>query len=96
MEVRHGQEIATTRGKPALTRLRLTLGTVSIATRVIGVVRRAAVVTLGNMATEGSGATRFDGAHGTVLDTAQAMPRPEGVTVRAEELREFHARSTVN
>ena len=74
VEVRHGQEIATTRGEPPLARMSLTLGTVSITAGMVGVVRRPTVITLGDMATEDDGAAGFDGAQGTVLDTAQAIP----------------------
>ena len=90
-----GQEIGLSCCKPALSGGPLTLRTMSITTRVIGVLGRGAVYTAQHMAAEGGAAALLDGGHHLELTEAQvsglsAAPRR---AVRAQDVRDFESRS---
>jgi hypothetical protein len=72
----------------------LALGAGAMATAVIGDALMAAAVTLLDMATEGGGATAFDGAHGAQLPPAErrGMRLPISGSGVAEDIRHFEWR----
>jgi hypothetical protein len=93
MHVRHVEELALPGREPAGARLRLTLRTVPIATRVIGDGLMAAGVTPIHVATERNRATACDRTeHGALLRTEPRMLREEGVTLRVEDIGHLHRR----
>ena len=69
----------------------LALGTVAIAATVIRDALMAAGIALFDMATEGGGATQFDGAHGPQLPAAQriGVRLPIARAEAAEDIRHF-------
>ena len=73
---------------------RLALGAGAMATTVIGDALMAAAVALLDMATEGGGATAFDGAHGAQLPPAErrGMRLPVSGPAVAEHVRHFEGR----
>ena len=73
---------------------RLALGAGAVATAVIGDALMAAAIALLDMATEGSAATAFNGAHGAQLPAAKrrGMRLPVSGPAVAEHVRHFEAR----
>src|SRR5207245_1126285 len=81
VHIGHIEQLALTRGEPALTRLRLALGTMPVPTRVIGDGPMPAGATLIEMAAERSGpASRDRAQHDALLHTQPRMLLDESVT----------------
>jgi len=85
MEIAGVEEIVLACRQPALASLRLTLGAVTIATRVIGDGLITAVRALISMPTEGSGAAALNGTKGFELlkVEARSIPIQEAIAVHA-------------
>src|SRR4029450_5936232 len=93
VHIRHVEEIPLACGEPALARLRLRLGTVPIATRVIGDGLMPAGVTPIEMPTERRGPTARDRAKDRSLLRAQPrMLLGEGGSLRVEDIGHLHRR----
>ena len=91
VHIRHVEQLALTRGEPALARLRLTLRTVPIATRVIRDGSMSAGATLIEMAAERGGPTPRERAqHGPLLHAQPRMLLEEVVTLRVEDIGHLH------
>ena len=91
MHVRHVEELALTGGEPPGARLRLTLRTVPIATRVIGDGPMSAGAALIDMAAEGGGPTSGQRAkNGPLLHAEPRMPVEEVLTLRVEDIGHLH------
>src|SRR4051812_45139381 len=74
VHIRHVEELPLARVQPAFARLRLTLRTVPVSTRVVGEGLMPAGVTPVEMSTERGRATARDGAeHGPLLHAAPRM-----------------------
>ncbi len=63
MERPHGKELGLLFFEPARFGQRLAFGTVSVSAGIVGGVFKAAQVALLHVATQGGGATLFDGLH---------------------------------
>src|SRR5579864_4167429 len=91
VHIRHVEEIPLAGAEPALARLRLTLRTVPIATRVIGDGAMAACVAVIDMTTERGGSTARDRAqHGALLHAEPRMLLDEAITLRVEDIGHLH------
>ena len=91
VEVRNGQQVGLASREPPLLGSRLALGTVAIATGVIGDARRTAVVTRLPMSAQDGSAAGRDRPQGAVLGRRQSMRPSIGVAVRADDVRELEA-----
>ena len=93
VHIRHVEHVLLARGEPAGARLRLTLRTVPIATRVIGDGPMSAGAAVIDMAAERGGPTARDRAqHGSLLHAEPRMLVDEGVTLRVEDVGHLHRR----
>jgi hypothetical protein len=93
VHIRHVEQLALTRVKPALPGLRLALRAVAIATRVIGDGLMPAGGTPIEMASERGGATARNGAeHGSLLHAQPRMLLEEGVDLRVKDIGHLHGR----
>ena len=91
MHVRHVEELALPGGEPPGTRLRLTLRTVPIATRVIGDRPMPAGAALIDMAAERGGPTPGQRAEdGPLLHAEPRMLVEEVLTLRVEDIGHLH------
>ena len=86
MHVRHVQQLAFARGQPAVSRVRLTLRTVSVATRIVRDGPMAAGTAVIDMPAERGGPTSRERAqHRALLHTQPRMACEESVTLRVED-----------
>ena len=93
MHVRHVEELALPGREPPGARLRLTLRTVSIATRVIGDRPMSAGATLIDMAAERGGPTpRQRTEDGPLLHAEPRMLIEEVLPLRVEDIGHLHGR----
>src|SRR5205809_203135 len=93
VHIRHVEELPLARLEPALARLRLTLRTVPVPTRVIGDGLMPAGVTPIEMAPKRGGPTARDRAQDrSLLGTQPRMLLDEGVTLRVEDIGHLHRR----
>ena len=93
VDIRHVEQVALACVEPALPRLRLTLRTVPIATRVIGDGLMAAGATRVDVPAERGGATARDRAeHRSLLHAQPRMLLDEGVALRVEDIGHLHRR----
>src|SRR5258705_2637953 len=90
MKVRSRQETCLLLLEPTDDLVAMTLGTVAIATGVIGIEQPVTVVTLFQMAAKVSGATRRQLLQGPQLTGQQPMRGAIGRTVPAEDVRHLH------
>jgi hypothetical protein len=87
VHIRHVEHVLLTRGEPAGARLRLTLRTVPVATRVIGDGPMSAGAAVIDMPAERGGPTARDRAqHGSLLHAEPRMLVDEDVTLRMEDV----------
>src|SRR5208337_1015901 len=88
MEIAGVEEIVLPCCDPALTSLRLTLGAVAIATRVVGDGLIPAALTGIAMAAEGSGAAALNGSQGFELLVVQArsIPLQKAIALHAQDV----------
>ena len=89
VKIRHGQERSGAGLDPACGGQRLTLGTVAIAARALGVAFEAAPGTAFGMAPELRGATGDDGVEHPVLSRGYPMSLPVGVAREANDIGDF-------
>src|SRR5258705_13701471 len=95
MKVRSRQETCLLLLEPTDDLVAMTLGTVAIATGVIGIEQPVAVVTLFQMAAKVSGATRREILQSPQLTGQQPVRGAIGRTVAAEDVRHLeHAQSS--
>src|SRR5476649_654156 len=93
VHIRHVEQVALAGVEPALPRLRLTLRTVPVPTRVIGDGLMPACVTPIEMAPERGGPTARERAPDrSLLDTQPRMLLDEGVTLRVEDIGHLRRR----
>src|SRR5438445_12016521 len=92
MEIAGSQEFALAGRQPALAGLRLTLGAVPIATRVVGDGLISATLASVAMPAEGSGAAALNGPKGFELLKVKARPIPiqEAIAVCAQSGHTVH------
>jgi hypothetical protein len=92
VEVGHGEQILLTPRKPALTRLRLTLGTVPVAARVVGNGLEIAPRTGVQMTSESSSAASGDGPQDAELLVAKpgTVLFSKAVTLDAKDIGHLH------
>ncbi len=93
MEVRNGQQVGLARREPPLLGEGLTLGTMAIATRVIGDACRAAVVTRLPMPAEDGGAAGRNRPQRPVLPCREPMRPPIGIAMRADDVGQLESRT---
>ena len=89
VKIRHGQKLSGAGLDPARCRQPLTLGTVAIAARAIGLAFEATLGTAFGMATELRGATGDDGVEHLVLSRGYPMRLPVGVAIEADDIGNF-------
>src|ERR1051326_1613828 len=94
VHIRHVEQVALAGVEPALSRLRLTLRTVAVPTRVIGDGLMAAGVTPIEMPPEcGGPAARDRPEDGPLLDAEPPMLLEEGVALRVKDIGHLHGRT---
>ena len=91
VHIRHVEHVLLAGGQPPRARLRLTLRTVPVATRVVGDGAMAARTAVIDMPTERGGPTARDRAqHGALLHAEPRMLRDEVITLRVEHIGHLH------
>lgn len=95
MEVGDAEQFLFSRGEPALTRLGLALGTVSVSAGVIGDGLMTAAWTSIHVTAERRGAARAKRPEHSPLLVAQpgSVSFDEAITLRADDIRHLHARA---
>ena len=89
------QQLALPRGQPALARLRLTLGTVPIPTRIVRDGPMSASAAVIDVPAERGGPTARDSAqHGALLHAEPRMSFDESVTLGVEDIGHLHGGPT--
>ena len=91
MHVRHVQQLAFACGQPTVSRVRLTLRTVAVATRIVRDGPMAAGAAVIDMPAERGGPTSRERAqHRALLHTQPRMSCEESITLRVEDIGHLH------